>query len=251
MAVPGEVIDATRVTEERTTVGEVDVYVAASAAPGPHPGVIVVHEAFGRVPHIEDVTRRFANAGYVAAAPELYSRTGRPAMDRDSIFGAMFGLPDEQIVADCEAVAAHLRARSDGSGRVGIIGFCMGGRATELVAFSSSAVDAAVGCWGGFVDRADAEHASTGTRPTPVVELADGLSCPLLVVGGTQDENPSPDVLRDLHGRLVGAGKDVTLSLYEGAGHAFFADYRDSYVEDAAFRLWDEVMAFFARHLRA
>jgi len=244
MALAGEVTDQSRVRTETVQLGDIDVYVAHPTAPGPHPAIVVIEEAFGRVEHIEDVCRRFANAGYVAASPELYARTGAPGHDFDRVLPAMFGLPDTQIVADIEAVADHLRGLDETDGRVAIIGFCMGGRATILTAFSSDRFDAAVPCWGGFLNRATFDDETTGSRPVPPATLAENLSCPIFLVGGADDQNPSPDELRALRDRLAAAGKDVQLKLYEGAGHAFFADYRDSYNEERANALWADVHDF-------
>lgn len=244
MAIAGEVTDPSRVRAETVQLGEIDVYVAHPTTPGPHPAIVVVEEAFGRVDHIEDVCRRFANAGYVAASPELYARTGAPGHDFEVVLPAMFGLPDAQIVADLEAVAAHLRGLDDTDGRVAITGYCMGGRATILAAFSSDAFDVAVPCWGGFLNRATFDDDTTDARPVPPADLADRLSCPIFLVGGAEDQNPSPDELQALHDRLAAAGKDVRLKLYEGAGHAFFADYRDSYDEERANELWGDVHAY-------
>lgn len=244
MALAGEVTDPARVRAETIQLGEIDVYVASPTETGPHPAIVVLEEAFGRVEHIEDVCRRFANAGFVAASPELYARTGAPGHDFDVVLPAMFGLPDQQIVGDVEAVADHLRARDDTTEAVAIIGFCMGGRATTLTAFSSTKFNAAIPCWGGFINKATFTDERTDARPTPPAELASNLSCPMFLVGGADDENPSPEELQGLHDTLVAAGKDVRLKLYEGAGHAFLADYRDSYNEDRAHELWDDVLAF-------
>jgi carboxymethylenebutenolidase len=249
MAHAGEVTDQSRVRTETVQRGDIDVYIAHPTAPGPHPAIVVIEEAFGRVEHIEDVCRRFANAGYVAASPELYARTGAPGHDFDRVLPAMFGLPDSQIVADIEAVAEDVRGRDDTDGRVAIIGFCMGGRATILTAFCSDAFDAAVPCWGGFLNRATFDDETTGSRPVPPATLAENLSCPILLVGGADDQNPSPEELWALHDRLAAAGKDVKLKLYEGAGHAFFADYRDSYNEERAHELWADVHAFLSDKL--
>ncbi|MEL7207108.1 MAG: dienelactone hydrolase family protein [Actinomycetota bacterium] len=249
MALAGEVTDPTRVRAETVQLGEIDVYVAAPTAPGPHPAIVVLEEAFGRVEHIEDLCRRFANAGFVAASPELYARTGAPGHDFDVVLPAMFGLPDQQIVGDVEAVADHLRSRDDTNDSVALIGFCMGGRATTLTAFSSTKFDAAVPCWGGFINAATFEDQTTESRPTPPAQLAGNLSCPIFVVGGADDQNPAPAELQGLHDALVAAGKDSRLKLYEGAGHAFLADYRDSYDEERSHELWADVLAFLAEKL--
>jgi carboxymethylenebutenolidase len=100
------------------------------------------------------------------------------------------------------------------------------------------------------VDRATPEADTTEQRPTPVRDLVAGASCPIFLAGGATDENPSPAVLEDLAERLRGAGKDVTLKIWEGVGHAFLADYRPSYSEPEAHELWAEIQSFFGRHLR-
>jgi carboxymethylenebutenolidase len=232
--------------------GEIDAYLARPEGSGPRPGIIVIHEAFGPVEHIFDVTRRFAAAGYDAVAPNLYTRTGAPdPTDMGTVMPKMLSLPDGQVVADLEACAATLRALETSNGAVGCIGFCSGGRQTLLFACSSRAVDAAVDCWGGFIDRGTPDAATTPARPTPVLDLVGGIACPLLAVGGEEDQNPSPAVLADLLERAKQAGKDdVAVHVYGGAGHAFFADYRPSYRAQQAFQLWAEVGEFFGRHLQ-
>jgi carboxymethylenebutenolidase len=249
MPLAGEVTDQSRIRTETVQLGPVDVYLAYPTAPGPHPAIVVVEEAFGRVEHIEDLCRRFANAGYVAASPELYARTGAPGHDFAVVLPAMFGLPDAQIVADIEAVADLLRARPDVNAKVAITGYCMGGRATSLAAFSSTKFDVAIPCWGGFLNRATFEEDRTEARPTPPAELAANLSCPIFLVGGADDQNPSPAELQGLYETLLAAGKDVRIKLYEGAGHAFLADYRDSYHEERAHELWADVLAYLEEKL--
>ena len=249
MALAGEVTDPSRVRSETVQLGEVDVYIAYPTTPGPHPSIVVLEEAFGRVEHIEDVCRRYANAGYVAASPELYARTGAPGHDFDVVLPAMFGLPDSQIVNDVEAVADHLRGLEETNDKVALTGYCMGGRATTLTAFSSEKFDAAISCWGGFINRATFEDDITESRPTPPADLSDNLSCPLMLVGGGDDENPGPAELQALHDKLDAAGKSVDIKIYDGAGHAFFADYRDSYNEDRAHELWSDMLAFLGANL--
>ena len=124
--------------------------------PGNYPGIVVIQEAFGLVDHICDLARRFANIGYNACAPALYWRRGAPKDpdDMDTVFPVMFGLPDNEALQDLEAAADYLSAMPGATGKVGAIGFCSGGRHTLLFACSSSKVDAAIDCWGGFIHRA-------------------------------------------------------------------------------------------------
>jgi carboxymethylenebutenolidase len=248
--VAGAVTDPDQVVDEDVTYerggSPVSAYLARPKAAGSRPGVVVVHEATGVDEHIRDVARRFAAAGFTAIAPELYSRVGRPsADDRPAMFAKMFGLRDEDIVADLVAAASLLHEREDSDGRVGIIGFCMGGRSALLAACSSTAFDATVDCWGGFALRATPDADTTPERPQPVADLLDQLHGRVYVVAGAEDQNPSPEDVGELRRRLEAAGKDVVIEVYDDAGHAFFNDTREQfYREGPANRLWERVIAF-------
>ncbi len=256
MALAGQVEDRQRIVTEDITVASdganIEAYLAKPRAAGRHPGVIVIHEAFGVDDHIKDVVERFANAGFIALAPNLYQRVGAPkAGDMSTVMQKMFGLEDRQLVRDLEAAAAYIRALSDSNGKVGCVGFCMGGRTTLLFASSSDKVDAAIPCWGGFIMSATPDAASTASRPTPVIDLVSTLHCPLYAVVGAEDANPSPAHAAELRGRLDKAGKgtQATIEIFEGAGHAFFNDRRPNYREKQAFELWPKMVAFFKKHL--
>ena len=101
----------------------------------------------------------------------------------------------------------------------------------------------------GSSDAATPEERSTPLRPTPPLELAGELSCPLLAAVGAEDQNPSPEIGEQLRERAAASGQEVTVDVYEGAGHAFFADYRPSYRPEPAAKLWERIVPFFARHL--
>ncbi len=257
MSVAGEVS-----AEERTRIEEVEVsfpghndvaidgYLARPATNGPRPELIVIHEAFGLNDHIRDVARRFAAIGYLALAPDLYTREGMPADPQlEDIMRIMLAQPDERVVGDLEGAADFLAEQPQASGKVGCVGFCSGGRQTLLLACSSDRLDAAVDCWGAFVRSATRDAQTTPERPAPVIDLAENLSCPLMIAVGAEDQNPSPEDAEALTERLRAAGKEFELDVYEGAGHAFFADYRPNYVEEAAFRLWDRMTGFLGRTL--
>jgi carboxymethylenebutenolidase len=163
----------------------------------------------------------------------------------------MFGKSDAEAVQDLEAAADHLRALPGAAGKIGVIGFCSGGRQTLLFACSSTKVDAAVDCWGGFIDRATPDAETTPQRPTPILNIIDRLHCPLFAVFGEEDQNPSVALAEELRTRAQRAGKDVTIKVYKNAGHAFLADYRPSYREGPAAELWKDVVAFFDKHLKS
>jgi carboxymethylenebutenolidase len=255
--VPGALKDPSTVAaEEMIFAGSggvaVNGYLARPSAPGSCPGIIVIHTAAGLAEHARDVTRRFANQGYIALGVDLYTREGGPPPDGDmeAIFARLFSMSDEIIFGDLEGAVDHLRSRPDVTGKVGCIGFCMGGRSTLLLAVFSDRLDAAVDCWGGFIDRATLEERSTPARPRPPLEFAEQLHCPLMAAFGVEDTNPSPRTAEELRQRLAGVPHETVLDSYEGAGHAFFADDRPTYRPEAALKLWERVIPFLARHLK-
>jgi carboxymethylenebutenolidase len=256
--VPGAVSDPTRLTAEELAFPgaegvQIDGYLARPAMPGAHPGVIVIHEAGGLGEHIKDVTNRFANLGYVGLGVDLYTREGGPPPmdDLQALMERLFSIPDSRVLGDLEGAADLLRGREDVTGRIGCIGFCMGGRYTLLFACAGDRLSAAVDCWGGFIDRAAPEERSTPARPTPPLEMADRLGCPLLAAVGAEDQNPSPQLGEELRERASASGQEVRVDVYEGAGHAFFADYRPTYRPEPAAKLWSRIAPFFANHLQS
>jgi carboxymethylenebutenolidase len=254
--IPGAVTDPSRVRGEdiefKSGNDTIRGYLARPSQPERNPGIVVIHEAFGLVEHIRDIARRFANIGYNAIAPDLYSRKGGPSNPDDmaSVMPVMFGKPDAEAVQDLEAAAAHLRGLSGASGKVGAIGFCSGGRQTLLFACSSDKVDAAVDCWGGFIQRATPDAETTTSRPKPILDMVGQLHCPLFGVFGEEDQNPTVAQSDELRSRAQRAGRDVTIKVYRNAGHAFLADYRPSYREGPAAELWSDAVAFFDKHLK-
>jgi carboxymethylenebutenolidase len=255
--VPGAVTDPTGLRAEELTYpgaegAAVNGYLVRPAEQGSYPAMIVIHEAGGLNDHIRDVSNRFANIGYLALAVDLYTREGGPPPmdDVQKLMERLFSIPDARVLGDLEGAADHLRGREDVTGRLGCIGFCMGGRYTLLFACSSGRLNAAVDCWGGFIDKATPEERSTPERPVPPLELADKLHCPLLAAIGAEDQNPSPEIGRQLLERARRSGQEVKVDIYEGAGHAFFADYRPTYRPQAAAKLWQEIVPFCKRHLK-
>jgi carboxymethylenebutenolidase len=256
--VPGAVLDLSAIDAEDLTYpgfGETEIngYLARPARrEGQLPGLIVIHEAGGLGDHIRDVTRRFANLGYVTLGVDLYTREGGPppAGDLQALMRRLFSMSDDTILGDLEGAADFLRERPDVTGKIGCIGFCMGGRLTLLFACASDRLDAAVDCWGGFIDRSTPDERSTPERPMPPLDLAERLHCPLMAAIGAEDHNPSPVIGERLRERLASTPHETVVDIYEGAGHAFFADYRPSYRPVPAARLWERVVPFLATHLQ-
>lgn len=254
--VPGVVTDTSRIKGGVIPLpsggGRIAAYLAQPNQPGSYPGIVVIQEAFGLVHHICDLARRFANIGYNAVAPALYWRRGGPPNPEDfgSVAPVMFGLPDSEAVQDLEAAADYLRGLPGATGKVGAIGFCSGGRHTLLFACSSTKVDAAIDCWGGFINRATPDAETSAARPKPPLDMVGQLHCPLFGVFGVEDQNPPVALEAELKRRAEAAGKDVTTKIYQAAGHAFLADYRPTYREGPAFQLWGDILSYFEKHLK-
>jgi carboxymethylenebutenolidase len=258
--VPGAVTDSGRVSAEQLTFAgaqgtAVNGYLARPAGDGGGervwPAMIVIHEAGGLGDHIRDVANRFANIGYLTLAVDLYTREGGPPPmdDAQALMERLFSMSDATVLGDLEGAADYLRAQPQASGKLGCIGFCMGGRYTLLFACSSDRLDAAVDCWGGFIDSATPQQRSSDARPTPPLDLAEQLNCPLLAAIGAEDQNPSPAIGEQLRERAAHSGQEVEVDEYEGAGHAFFADYRPTYRPAPAAARWREIVPFLGRYL--
>src|ERR1700752_4758862 len=173
--IPGAVTDPSRVRGENIELKSggdtITGYLARPSQSGNYPGIVVIHEAFGLVEHIRDIARRFANIGYNALALDLYARKGGPSDPNNmaTVMPVMFGKEDAEAVQDLEATATYLDDLPGATDKIGAIGFCSGGRQTLLFACSSDKVNAAVDCWGGFIDRATPDAQTTPARPTPVI----------------------------------------------------------------------------------
>ncbi len=228
---------------------EVEAYLAQPLDGGPFGGVVVIHHMPGFDDPTKEIVRHFAAVGFLAICPNLYSREapGKPPQEASAIVRAAGGEPDDRLVTDVAASAEHLRSLPGSNGKVGVIGYCSGGRHAFLAACSLP-FDAAVNCYGGFVTSSPPPESGL-TNIVPVSHLAPGLSCPLLGLFGAQDPQPSPDDVAELRRVLTEAGKDFQFHTYEDAGHAFFAVHRTAYRPEAAMDGWQKVEDFFTRHL--
>ncbi|MBI2886743.1 MAG: dienelactone hydrolase family protein [Chloroflexi bacterium] len=224
-------------------------YLARPLGAGPYPGVAVIMEVYGLVPHIKELARKFAAKGYLAIAPDLYTRepTNDPAEAWAAVRGRG-GLPDDQALGDLEGAAQVLLALPQCNGKIGIIGYCSGGRHVMLFACNSSSLAAAVDCYGGRV----VTEELTPAQPVAVLDMVALLSCPVLGLFGADDQNPSPAHVARLEEELKKHRKDYEFHSYPSpVGHGFFADYRPSYRQEAAVDGWQRVFDFFERRLRS
>jgi carboxymethylenebutenolidase len=229
---------------------EIEAYFARPTSPGPHPGVVVIHHMPGFDRATKEIVRTFAVYGYVAICPNLFHRYAPGAKSSDAAAAARDagGVPDEQCIGDVKGAADFLRARADSNGRVGVIGYCSGGRQAYVVACSLE-LDAAVDCYGGRVVAAPEDL--TPARPVAPIDLTRGLGCPLLGLFGAHDTNPSPEQTAKIEAALREHGKTYEFHTFENAGHAFFSVDRPNYDLEASKAGWKLIWDFFGRHLRA
>jgi carboxymethylenebutenolidase len=226
----------------------IEAYFARPLGPGPFGSVVVIHHLPGYDAATKEIARRFAVLGYATLMPNLYSREAPGALPDDAaaLVRAQGGVPDDRLVGDVRGAAAHLRALPNTNDKVGVIGYCSGGRQSFLAA-TSLPLDAAVDCYGAFIVGAVPE--GMPLKVGPIIDRAPQLSCPLLGLFGAEDKYPSPEHVLELQQALDAAGKTYEFHSYDDAGHGFFASDRPSYRQAAATEGWKQIEEFFARHL--
>jgi len=249
MAYRNMVAETVRFRGHNGDVGE--AYYARPSDPGRYGGVVLIHHMPGWDEWITEATRKLAHHGFATIAPHLFFREGPGSPDDLAAKArAKGGVPDDQVMGDVAGVMAFLRARPEASGKVGVMGFCSGGRHAYLAACRLAGVDALVDCWGGRVVVDDPQDL-TPARPVAPIDLTEGIKCPVLGLFGNDDQNPSPDHVNRTEATLKRLGKSYEFYRYDGAGHAFFAAYRPSYRVEQAVDGWNKVLAFLAKHVGA
>ena len=228
--------------EIESDASKMRTYLSVPESSGPFPGIIVIQHQGGVDEFMENMTKRLAQAGYVAAAPELYHRDGPDC--KDDIVARRSRLRDRTIINDVNAAAGFLQrhAAVDGN-HLGIIGFCMGGRVAYLAAAASPFVKAAVAYYGGNIFRAWGRDA-----PSPFERTAE-IHCPILGHFGEDDKNPSPEDMRKLDAELTKFNKAHEFYAYPNAAHAFMDATKESYRQPADEASWPRTLEFFNRHL--
>lgn len=227
---------------------KVEAYAATPARPTGAGGVVVIHHMPGFDEASKEIVRRFGSWGYAAVCPNLHHREAPGAASDDAAAAnrAAGGVPDERLVGDVRGAVEHLRSVPGASGRVGVIGYCSGGRQSVLAA-SALPVDAAVDCYGAFV--LSDPPPDSGRPPMSLRDRLPGLHAPLLGLFGAEDTHPSPEEVEELGRALSAQGTPHTFHTFDGAGHGFFAVDRPSYRPAAATEGWRLVADFFAEHL--
>lgn len=218
------------------------VYVSTPEGATAAPAVIVVQHAGGVDEFVRSMSDRLAAEGFVAVAPDLYHR--EPAGTSDDPMTRMGRLRDDTVIQDVNAALEHARSLSEvDANRIGITGFCMGGRVTYLMAGTNpDAFRAAVVFWGGSIMR------PWGDGPAPF-EMTAAINAPLLGIFGEDDANPNQADVASLDAELSQHGKVHEFHSYPGAGHAFLNEGRPSYREEAARDAWSRAVAWFKRYL--
>lgn len=214
--------------------GTADGYLSLPAS-GKGPGVIVIQEWWGLVPHIKEVCDRFAAEGYVALAPDLYH--GESTKSPDEAGKLMMALRIDEAERDLRGAIGYLLNHAATSGeKVGTVGFCMGGALSLYAASKNPQVGACVVFY--------------GIHPNVKPDLRS-LQAPVLGIYAELDGYVTPAVVRELEAKLKQHGKNVEMHIYPGVDHGFFNDTREVYNETAAKDAWRRVLAFCREHLSA
>jgi len=249
---------AIRTDSNGLTVGEVTIMVGAFKMPAYRampagktaadklPVVLVVSEIFGVHEHIADVARRFAKLGYLAIAPELFVRQGDAQSygEIGKLLAEVVGkVPDAQVMGDLDACVAWAATNGGDTARLGLTGFCWGGRITWLYAAHNAAVKAGVAWYGQLLGEASA------LKPLNPIDVVGRLKAPVLGLYGEKDSGIPLSAVDAMKSALAAspnpAAKKSQFVVYPGAGHAFHADYRPSYQRDAAEDGWARCLAWF------
>ncbi|HEX4984991.1 MAG TPA: dienelactone hydrolase family protein [Burkholderiales bacterium] len=237
--------DAAGLTEGAVRIpvedGEIPAYRALPAGGADVPLILVVQEIFGVHEHIRDVCRRLARLGYMAVAPELYARQGDVSglTDMKEIFAVVERVPDAQVMGDLDATAAWARGNGASATRLGITGFCWGGRIVWLYCSHNPGVAAGVAWYGRL------EGQKNDLRPTYPLDIASTLKVPVLGLYGGADTGIPQESVEKMRAKLEAAGGRSRIVVYPGTPHAFFADYRPSYRREAAEDGWKRLREWF------
>ena len=256
----GPVMASTVITTDATglTAGEVKIpvadgtipaYRAAPAGATNAPTILVVQEIFGVHEHMKDVCRRFAKLGYMAIAPELYARQGDPSgyTDNAKLFADIVNkVPDAQVMSDLDACVKWAGTNGGNATRLGITGFCWGGRITWLYDAHNPNVKAGVAWYGRLVGDKDP------LRPLNPIDIVDKLNAPVLGLYGAADAGipvATVDTMKAALEKGPAAAKASTFVVYPDTPHAFHADYRPSYREKEAKDGWDRTVGWFRKYV--
>jgi carboxymethylenebutenolidase len=224
------------------TDGQIPAYRAMPAGAGPFPTVLVVQEIFGVHEHIKDICRRLAKLGYFAVAPELYARQGDVSKltDFPEILKIVNKVPDSQVMSDLDAAVAYAKSTGKAdTARLGITGFCWGGRIVWLYSAHNPNLKAGVAWYGRLVGQANE------LQTKYPIDLAGSIKAPVLGLYGGADQGIPVDTVEKMRAALKAANKTAEIVVYPDTPHAFYADYRPSYRKEQAEDGWKRMLAWF------
>ena len=225
--------------------GEMPGYAAKPIGAGPFPVILVNEEIFGVHEHIKDLCRRLAKAGYLAVAPEIYARQGdlSKMTDVQQIVAQVIAKkPDAELLSDLDAAVAWAGKNGGDLNRLGVTGFCRGGRNTWFFDAHSTQVKAAVAWYGPI------KGAPSAIQPKTVADIAADIHAPLLGLYGGQDTGINVNDVEAAAEKARQAGKTVEIHVYADAPHGFNADYRPSYRKVDAQDGWSRMLAWFKKY---
>ena len=223
--------------------GSMRCYVSAPEGASNGPAVVVIQHAGGVDEFVRGMCDRLAAAGFAVIAPDLYHREA-PGTSDDPMT-RMSRLRDATVVSDVNAAVEHARALPEvDADRLGVTGFCMGGRVAYLMAAHNPAFKASVVFYGGNI------MVPWGKVPAPF-DLTERISCPVLGLFGDDDPNPNPADVAKIDGEMTRLGKAHEFHGYPGVGHAFMHDKRPGYKPEVADDAWHRCVDWFTRHLTA
>jgi carboxymethylenebutenolidase len=225
--------------------GEMPGYFARPKGAANPPVVLVAMEIFGLHEYIKDVTRRLAKAGAFAIAPDYYFRKGvdlTKITDIPQLMPLVNSKPDAELLSDLDSTVAWAKSQGGDTGRLGIIGFCRGGRTVWEYAAHASALKAGVAFYGSLVDPANPAW------PKSPSQLAPDMKAPVLGLYGEADAGIPVAQVEAMKAALAEARKPAEFKIYPGAPHGFHADYRPSYRKEAADDAWNQMQAWFRKY---
>ncbi|MBI3654633.1 MAG: dienelactone hydrolase family protein [Acidobacteria bacterium] len=224
--------------------GEIPGYRAMPAKGKTFPVVLVVQEIFGVHEHIKDICRRFAKLGYMAIAPELFARQGDVAkLEMNDIMKVVQKVPDAQVMADLDATVAYAKKTTGNTNKLGITGFCWGGRIVWMYCAHNPKVKAGVAWYGRLVG-----NQANPLTPKHPLDIAATLKVPVLGLYGEKDTGITVESVEKMRKALKDAGSKSEIILYPNTPHGFHADYRPSYRKDAAQDGWRRLQEWFKKY---
>jgi carboxymethylenebutenolidase len=223
------------------TGGNMPVYYARPSGAQRPPIVLVCMEIFGLHEFIKDVTRRLGHAGAFAVAPDYYFRLVTKISDMQQLMPQVNSKSDAELFADLDATVAWAKSQGGDPNRLGIMGFCRGGRNVWHYSAHNPNLKAGVAFYGPLADKSDA-------APKSSIDLAPEIKEPVLGLYGEADTGISVDQVHQMEAALKANGKTAEFHIYPGAPHGFVADYRASYRKEAADDAWDRMVGWFKKY---